>query len=143
MEVIASLFYIYVCFTLSLFWTCRTNEALHAAGTLSCYCQSFLHALNFLRSEGDCSVTIRHWLTTYQKAANRHRDVSWQRLKAKGEYYNYMAWIFIYFHVGNFIHWEVASMEGNFDVLKLQRELYESAGSTFAKAWESQNSRFF
>ena len=24
------------------------------------------------------------------------------------------------------------------DVLKLQRELYESAGSTFAKAWESQ-----
>eukprot|EP00731_Ephydatia_muelleri_P033649 Em0034g31a len=82
------------------------DERGSAAGTLSCYCQSFLHALNFLRSEGDCSVTIRHWLTTYQKAANRQRDwLIWKEI---------------------------------LDVLKLQRELYESAGSTFAKAWESQ-----
>ena len=56
-------------------------------GTLATYCQSFVHALAFLTADPALSAAVRTWLAKFQKSAFEQRDVSWQRLKAKGILY--------------------------------------------------------
>ena len=118
---------------------CMQEHRGSSPGTLATYCQSFLHALAFLTADAGVPAAVRSWLSKYQKTAFEQRDVSWQRLKARGRYiYIYIhACIFhacMYtLHAGKWLVWSEI-----LEVLKLQKEMFESAESAFSKAWEAQ-----
>jgi hypothetical protein len=85
-------------------------------GTLATYCQSFLHALAFLTADAVVPAAVRSWLSKYQKTAFEQRDVSWQRLKARGRYiyiYIYTCMHFSCVHV-HFACREVVGLVGDF-----------------------------
>ena len=73
--------------------------------------------MRYLKSDSDTIKTVQQWCRTYQKAYER-KDRSWQRLEAEGKW---LAW------------------DAVLEVLKQQRELYESSGPCeLTRAQESQ-----
>ena len=93
------------------------NERQSSSGNQFAYCLSFLRAMRYLKSDSDTIKTVQQWCRTYQKAYER-KDRSWQRLEAEGKW---LAW------------------DAVLEVLKQQRELYESSGPCeLTRAQESQ-----
>eukprot|EP00731_Ephydatia_muelleri_P009917 Em0005g503a len=95
------------------------NERQSSSGNQDqfAYCLSFLRAMRYLKSDSDTIKTVQQWCRTYQKAYEC-KDRSWQRLEAEGKW---LAW------------------DAVLEVLKQQRELYESSGPCeLTRAQESQ-----
>ena len=93
------------------------NERQSSSGNQFAYCLSFLRAMRYLKSDSDTIKTVQQWCRTYQKAYEC-KDRSWQRLEAEGKW---LAW------------------DAVLEVLKQQRELYESSGPCeLTRAQESQ-----